>query len=50
MDKVVVREVKEKRKERKEKKLKIVVDVGFATNRTTQKIVEKWAKTQFVAT
>ncbi len=32
MDNVVVREIKKKGKEKKEKRLKIAVDVGFATN------------------
>jgi hypothetical protein len=45
MDKATTREIKEDRqKEREEKRLKIVIDVGFVVDQTTQKTIEKWLK------
>jgi len=51
MDKVVVKEIKERRwKEKEDQKLAKVTDLRIATNWMAQRIVEKCMKTQFVTT
>jgi hypothetical protein len=51
MDKVAVKEIKERRwKEKEDQKLTKVTDLKIATNWMAQRVVEKCMKTQFVTT
>ncbi len=49
MEKVVVEEIKEgKRKEKEKNQVKRTTKLGFVINQTTQKCVEKHARTKFI--
>ncbi len=49
-EKTITKEIKEGRqKEKEDKWLKIIANLGTTSNQTTQKVVEKHIKAQFVA-